>query len=175
MTKGAIISDCGLYRYGLERTWDEKKIKLLFIMLNPSTADADNDDATIRRCIKFAEDWNYGGICVGNLYAFRTKKPEFLSQARANGVDLVGKNADAHLFDQSAKCSNVIFAYGSFVPKGKGSIQDVNDHYDRIKAVIKISSTFPMCLGVNRDGTPKHPLYLPKNTKPEAFTFASRI
>ena len=63
-TKSAIISDCGKYRYELHREWDKKKKKVLFIMLNPSTADSDNDDLTTIRCMK-----NYSHSCSTNLSA----------------------------------------------------------------------------------------------------------
>ena len=74
----AILSDCGKYRYSLTRNWDSEKPKVLFIMLNPSTADADNDDPTIRRCINFAKYWGYGGLHVCNLFAYRATNPKEL-------------------------------------------------------------------------------------------------
>ena len=57
MKKSAIISDCNKYRYELHREWDKDKKKVLFIMLNPSTADADNNDLTTIRCVNFAKKW----------------------------------------------------------------------------------------------------------------------
>lgn len=78
MIKSAIISECGKYRYSLSRIWDENKANVLFIMLNPSTADGDVDDPTIRRCIGFAKSWGYGGIYVGNLFAYRATDPKEL-------------------------------------------------------------------------------------------------
>ena len=78
MKKSAIISDCNKYRYELHREWDKDKKKVLFIMLNPSTADADNNDLTTIRCINFAKKWGYGGIMIGNIYPFRAKRPRDL-------------------------------------------------------------------------------------------------
>ena len=78
MKKSAIISNSGLYRYELHREWDKKKGKVLFIMLNPSTADGDKDDLTTIRCINFAKKWEYGGIMIGNIYPFRAKRPKDL-------------------------------------------------------------------------------------------------
>ena len=74
----APITEDGKYRYYLTRVWDYKKPTLLFIMLNPSIADSNNDDPTIRRVVDFAEYWGYGGIYVGNLYAFRSTDPKGL-------------------------------------------------------------------------------------------------
>src|SRR5271154_3410516 len=78
MISTADISEDGLYRYWLTRTWDPTKPVLNWIMLNPSTADANKDDATIRRCMNFAKHWHYGGIAVYNLFAFRATDPKVL-------------------------------------------------------------------------------------------------
>ncbi len=78
--KKAIISDCNKYRYELHREWDKKKGKVLFIMLNPSTADGLNNDLTTIRCINFAKKWGYGGIMIGNIYPFRAKRPKDLKK-----------------------------------------------------------------------------------------------
>ena len=78
MESRATISGCGKYRYELHRTWDEKKKKVLFIMLNPSTADIHNNDLTTIRCMNFAKKWEYGGIMIGNIYPFRAKRPKDL-------------------------------------------------------------------------------------------------
>lgn len=77
----AVISKCSSYRYTLERAWSRDPRYLMYVMLNPSTADADNDDPTIRRCIGFAKLLGYDGILVGNLYAYRTPHPKVLKEA----------------------------------------------------------------------------------------------
>ncbi len=74
MERSAVLSDCGTYRYALGRIWNPTTPPALFIGLNPSTADARQDDPTIRRCIRFARDWGYGGLLMGNLYAYRGMK-----------------------------------------------------------------------------------------------------
>ena len=76
--KTAVISKCEKYRYKLTRTWDEDKGRVLFIMLNPSTANHIENDLTTIRCINFAEKWGYGGIMIGNVYPFRAKRPKDL-------------------------------------------------------------------------------------------------
>ena len=88
MKKSAIISNCNKYRYELHREWDKDKRKVLFIMLNPSTADADNNDLTTIRCINFAKKWGYGGIMIGNIYPFRAKRPKDLNPYRFNPLSL---------------------------------------------------------------------------------------
>ena len=87
MKKSAIISDCKKYRYELHREWDESKGKVLFIMLNPSTADTSNNDLTTTRCINFAKKWGYGGIMIGNIYPFRAKRPKDLKKWLNEGDD----------------------------------------------------------------------------------------
>jgi hypothetical protein len=72
MNNAAIISEDNQYRYQLLRVWDETLPRILFIMMNPSTADATKDDPIIRRVISFAKSWGYGGVYVGNLFAFRS-------------------------------------------------------------------------------------------------------
>lgn len=147
---GAIFSDCRKYRYCLFRNWNEDLKIITFIGLNPSTANENKDDPTIRRVMRFAFDWGYSGVQMLNLFALVTPYPKDLKQH----PDPVGKN-DQFLLDSVN--TEVIFAWGSF-----------SEATDRSKEVVKM---FPnaMCLGYNKDGTPKHPLYVPGNTKPIPF------
>jgi len=84
MKSHATFSPCRKYRYSLFRIWDEDKSLVLFIGLNPSTADEKEDDPTIRRCINFAKQWGwgYGGLIMGNLFSFRATQPSDLKQAK---------------------------------------------------------------------------------------------
>lgn len=93
MKKGAVIDKTGLYRYSLWREWDIDKSKIVFIMLNPSKADASIDDPTLRRCISFAKFWDYGSLIVVNLFAFRTASPLELKKVD----NPIGKQNDRHL------------------------------------------------------------------------------
>ena len=69
--RSADLSPCGNYRYSLRRLWDEKRPGVLWVMLNPSTADANADDPTVRRCMGYARSWGCGSIEVVNLCAWR--------------------------------------------------------------------------------------------------------
>ena len=80
MKKDAVISALGQHRYSLSRIWDEDKGKVLFIMLNPSTANAIHDDPTTIRCINYAKKWGYGGIMIGDIHSYRTKSPKILKR-----------------------------------------------------------------------------------------------
>lgn len=146
--KGATISECGFYRYELWRFWDELKPKLLFIMLNPSTADSELDDPTIRRCIGFAKKWGYGGFYVGNLFAFRSKKPTDL----LNEENPYGDFNNYYLSEMANKCSVAVCAWGNFPVLKKMGISPTLDNIHIPKKYIDLSI----------NGTPKHPLYLKK-------------
>lgn len=91
--RGAELSPCGCYRYLLWRRWDKTRPRLVFIMLNPSTADAEVDDATIRVCIGRAQRLGFGGICVLNLFAWRATDPAALERT----ADPVGPENDRYL------------------------------------------------------------------------------
>lgn len=153
--KGAVISKCEKYRYQLWRIWDESLPAVMFVMLNPSTADADEDDPTIRRCIGFAKSWGYGGIYVGNLFAYRATNPkELLYQEEAEG----GFNWP-HLLTMEVKCDKIICAWGNY-----GIVKKLT--YKKYKPVLRSKSH---CLGISKDGAPKHPLYLKGDLKPIPF------
>lgn len=108
----AVISDCERYRYALGRVWDETLPVLVYIMLNPSTADALKPDHTVTKCIGFAKRWGFGGILVLNLWALRSRHPEDLWAAS----DPVGPENDEHLryFARAARDtdSDVVVAWG---------------------------------------------------------------
>ena len=114
--KKAIISDCGKYRYELHREWDKSKKKVLFVMLNPSTADGLNNDLTTIRCINFAKKWGYGGIMIGNIYPFRAKRPKDLRKWLNGGSDYAfwksGDDNRNHVGDMAQKADMIVCAWG---------------------------------------------------------------
>lgn len=148
--KTARISDCGKYRYHLTRVWDEKLHPLTFVMLNPSTADADQDDPTIRRCIGFAKREGYGGISIVNLYAYRATDPEQLKHV--NDPFGVGNlNAQREAIEK-ANGRPVICAWGT-----KGTLHGGYRHFINLA---QRNGANLAALGITKDGHPKHPLYL---------------
>lgn len=150
--KSARISDCGLYRYELWRRWRPGKYAL-FIGLNPSTADAENDDNTIRRCISFARKWGYDALCMANLFAFRATDPKDMKAAR----DPVGIGNLSTLYRLADGAGIVIAAWGA---DGGFRNQD-NQVVLGLEGVCKFH-----CLGLTKDGYPRHPLYLRKDSAP---------
>lgn len=156
MEKSAIISECGNYRYSLSRVWDNSKPSVMFIMLNPSTADSENDDPTIRRCIGFAKDWGYGGIIVCNLFAYRATNPKDLLKCS----NPFGDENIWHTKSNSEKVNLIITAWGN---------------YPIVDKVLKGLSAFRLLtpvlnklhyLELSKTGCPKHPLYLKKELTP---------
>lgn len=150
---GADLSDDGVYRWQLTRTWDYAEPVLAWIMLNPSTADAEKDDRTIGRCVSFARGWGYGGILVVNLFAARCTDPKKLPQF----ADPVGRGNDERLLDVALRHVTVA-AWGASVP-----------HYWRhrpagVVAQIRAAGGELFHLGLTADGHPRHPLYVKGGT-----------
>jgi hypothetical protein len=149
MIRDAWISEDGRYRYRLKRTWIPSTTPVVFVMLNPSTADATVDDPTVRRCVAFAKAWGFGGMVVVNLYALRATNPKALWA----DPDPVGPYNDRELtaVAQSAAALQfpVIAAWGA------------NARPDRVAAVRALPGMSNLrCLGTTKGGAPKHPLYL---------------
>ncbi len=142
----ATLSPDGLYRYRLRRAWGVDNW-VNFIMLNPSTADADQDDPTIRRCIGFARRWGYDGLIVTNLYAYRATKPKVLRTV----ADPVGPDNDTHLLACSLD-RPVVAAWGA------------NADPARVAAVLELLPGDIYTLGLTKDGQPRHPLYVRADT-----------
>ncbi len=159
MKKQAIISECGKYRYQLSRIWDESKPKVMFIMLNPSTADALKDDPTIRRCIAFADSWGYGGIMVGNLFAYRATNPKDL----LNVQDPAGAENQKHLDEMFESCDMIVCAWGN-----SGIVKTISKKNPEYKPFGPTKDRLHY-LELSNDGTPKHPLYLKGDLKPTQY------
>ncbi len=145
----AVISECGMYRYWLERKLASPiKNTCVFIMLNPSTADAELDDPTIRRCKGFADRFQCGTLVVVNLFAFRATKPADLYKA----ADPIGPKNDNYLRKALALPGMKLCGWGA---------NPTNNRDIRIGALAAWADVNLMCLGKTKSGAPKHPLYLP--------------
>jgi len=153
----AVISEDGLYRYLLRRTWDFGKPRALLVMLNPSTADARSDDATIRSCVRLLSGLGYGSMEVVNVFAFRATNPDELLTAS----DPVGpRNADV-MAAAINRCDIVIFAWGAHsMAEGRGPL---------ILSTVRSYRPMAFCFGKTKHGAPKHPLYIKSGTQLEAY------
>jgi hypothetical protein len=158
MHRDAIISDCGTYRYLLQRSWNYRLQAVCFVMLNPSTADATIDDPTIRRCLGFARDLGFGQLEVVNLFGLRATQPAALKKQ----IDPVGPENDEQILQASRVCHLTICAWGTH-----------GTYRGRDKSVLKLlreNGVIPHALRLSKHGHPAHPLYLPANLQPEQMT-----
>ncbi len=144
MEKNAIFSEDRKYRYVLWRIWDQTKPMVLYIGLNPSTADEIIDDRTLSKCMGFARKWNYGGITLVNLFAFRATNPFDLMEE----PDPIGPENDKWIEEQLSKADVVVGVWGNY-----GGFMDRGAHF-----LEKIPELY--CLKLNKTGHPAHPLYL---------------
>lgn len=143
---GAEFSECGKYRYKLWRIWDDELPKAMCIGLNPSTANANKNDATINNLIRILTKLGYGGFYMMNLFAWISSKPEDLLTC----ADALGEN-ESKLKEVEALCNDVIVCWGNFKQAEK-RIKEVLPNYPNAK-----------CFGKNKNGTPFHPLALMYN------------
>jgi hypothetical protein len=145
---GAVISDCGLYRYRLDRRWADGPT-CGFIMLNPSTADASLDDPTIGRCIGFAKREGCGGLVVVNLYALRATDPALIHRHPFP----VGPEWRAHFDAAISEIDGPLIA-------GWGAHKGIHAQEDTVRDILSGAKRELLCLVKNKDGSPRHPLYV---------------
>jgi hypothetical protein len=145
MKTDATFSKCRKYRYVLWRIWDDSKPYVMFIGLNPSTADETTNDPTITRTSSFARDWGYGGLCMVNLFAFRATQPSVLMAAK----NPIGLKNDNWIIKLAETAGTVVAAWGN-----DGS------YLGRSEKIIELIPNL-QCLKMNKTGQPAHPLYQP--------------
>lgn len=168
-----IFSPDRVYRYILWRHWHghgsthildssngHHPSYAMFIGLNPSTADETLDDPTIRRCIGFAKAWGLGALCMTNLYAFRATDPNVMKAQK----DPIGDDNFKRLLEAGKTATIIIAAWGTH----GGFIKEVPR---QVCGLLADAGLNIHCLGTNADGSPKHPLYLKADSKPQPFTF----
>jgi len=144
MRMEADLSTCERYRYSLRRSWDVGAGRCLFVMLNPSTADALRDDLTIKKCIGFSQKWGFSDLEVVNLFAFRATYPYQLLEAN----DPIGPENDEAIATAMKRCSMALVAWGDVPTRINPRVAQVNQILATIQAY---------CLGRTKAGNPKHP------------------
>lgn len=159
--RDAVLSPCNLYRYTLEREFGDYEDgtpysgagAIMFVMLNPSTADAANDDPTIRRCLGFAHRFNFRELLVANVYSLRATNPQDLWKSTSS---LRGPEHEYYFAGLAFRAHRVVMAFGNHAASP-----------DRRLVEKLVASNFrgdPCCLKRNKDGSPAHPLYLPASS-----------
>lgn len=149
---GAVV--VGPYRYLLWRVWNPDLPRLLWILLNPSTADESSDDPTLRRVQGFSQSFGYGGLEVVNLFALRSPDPRALAQI----VDPVGPENDRYIRGAVVRATKIIAAWGNY-----------RMLYGRDHWILSQIAGPIFCLGITRNGNPRHPLYLRGDTVLRSF------
>ncbi|MBI2812102.1 MAG: DUF1643 domain-containing protein [Candidatus Melainabacteria bacterium] len=146
---GATFDRARRYRYKLWRKWDEQLPNVVFLMLNPSKADAEKNDQTIRTCIGIATRFGFGSLEVVNLFAFCATYPEELRAAK----NPIGKLNDRYIVDAMSTAEQVILAWGNHGNiRGRSSevLELISEHQSKL-----------VCLGTTKSAQPRHPLYVP--------------
>jgi len=154
---GAIFDASERYRYQLWRGLEAGRGRVLFVMLNPNTADEQLDDPTIKRCRGFARDWGFARLDVVNLFALRTRHPSVLVRRRAP----VGPLNDTFIRDCAWAADLVIAAWGNH-----------GSHRGRDGQVLTLLRGLHVpiyCLKTNNSGQPRHPLYVRSSASPGPF------
>ncbi|MCA0994013.1 DUF1643 domain-containing protein [Alloyangia pacifica] len=156
MRSRALYSPCEAYRYGLERVWDPARPGglLLWIMLNPSTADERQNDPTIERCQRRAQALGFGGMRIANLFGYRATKPADLRRASAP----VGAENDALLLRWHTEAGLTLAGWG---------VHGV--HLGRGAEIAGVLSGDLHVLGLTKDGHPRHPLYVSYSQQPQIW------
>ncbi len=149
------------YRYALRRVWDDSLGSVLFVMMNPSTADPFVDDPTVAKCQRYARAWGYGTLWVGNTFAYRATNQKQLLQV----ADPVGPGNDKWLLKMAAQAGIIVLAYGKPHNNLRQRGRDVAGLLRRAGHPLHV-------LKLCNDGTPSHPLYLKGNLKPALFAEA---
>lgn len=154
MEKWAVISSCGLYRYRLGRIWNDEQPIMVWTLLNPSTADAEQDDPTLRKCMGFARHHHHGGVILVNLFAYRATNPKELLKV----PDPVGPENDEHI---RWACAAPILAT---VIAGWGAEKIAQRRAAHVRTLMWSTRCPIKCLGKTKAGAPRHPLYRPYTT-----------
>ncbi|HSH03894.1 MAG TPA: DUF1643 domain-containing protein [Anaerolineae bacterium] len=150
---GALFSSDNTYRYLLWRVWQPDAPRLLFVGLNPATADAHHNDPTIKRCLQFAQTWGYGTLLVANLFAYRTPHPSHLLTLTPPSA-AIGPDNDNWLHTLPPHVDFILLGWGNHGP-----------HLGRAATILPLLPN-PHCLKINKTGQPTHPLYQPQNAQP---------
>ena len=152
----AVYSPDSRYRYALTRDWAAGQ-RVLFVMLNPSTATEVQNDPTVERCERRARALGFGSFAVANIFAFRATDPRVMRAA----PDPVGPANDAAILDLAAQSDRIICAWGSHgVHLGRGT---------RVEALLRATDHQLFHLGLTIAGQPKHPLYISYDQQPRPW------
>lgn len=159
LVRDAQIDSTGRYRYSLFRRWGSGERVVLWVMLNPSIADAAIDDPTIRRCIGFSSYWGYDALSVVNLFPLRATNPKELRLAR--GAARGGPENDEAIRDEAVYAKLIVAAWGAH-----GGLWDRDVE---VRKLLRAAGHTVHHMGLTQGGQPRHPLYLRADVRPELW------
>lgn len=155
----AEFSECGQYRHVLTRVWDDQLPWIMFVGMNPSTADVNHDDPTVRKECAYAHMWGYGGLIKCNIMDYRVTNPKNLLSPH---VKPCHENNLIHVAEWICHANLVVAAWGRLPVC-------LDIHAKNMLQLLKAVEKPLVCLGKNLDGSPKHPLYVKMHTQPITF------
>lgn len=155
--KGADFSPCRKWRYKLWRIWNKDKPYVAFCGLNPSKADENINDSTVRKCIKFAINWGFGGMYMMNAFAFRATLPMVMYEFAESGGDPIGKGNNLALEEVFRGAGQVVLAWGNMIRLDRNRADFILDMLKRLNVA-------PYCFSITNQGQPQHPLYIRNTT-----------
>lgn len=166
---GADLSDDGLYRFDLWRIWDPTLPELLILGINPSTADAQKNDPTIRRGIGFAKGFGCGGLRMQNVSPLRATDPKVLAHAVLyhrdhGGIDPFPQRGIRALDGVLSRAAYVVCAFGEFSFARGDARHILTGHAESMVSQVRAAGKTTYCLGTTQAGWPRHPLYVRADT-----------
>lgn len=157
MLMEAGISSCGIYRWWLYRCWAVDKPLIIWIMMNPSTADHTKNDPTISKIMRYSKKWGYGGVLVLNIYAFRSSKPENLPQVMSEAVGPRNDWWIKTMFRYAARKKIPVVCAWGVRHQNRG---------DWVRVAADDAGLQLMCLELALNAEPKHPRFLSEDLRP---------
>lgn len=157
--QSAVFSQDLVYRYTLARIWNPRLSAVNFVLCNPSTADADRLDPTLRRCVGFARAWGYGGMIITNIFALRSTDPAGLRRVD----DPIGADNDAQIL----RAADMFSAVRGRIVCGWGVHGAYLGRGEQVRRLLRDRALW--CLGTTRGGHPRHPLYLRTDTRLQCY------
>lgn len=145
MKMDAVLDSTQKYRYLLSREWDDSLPRVLYVMLNPSTANHEEEDQTSKQCLYFAKKFGFGSLEVVNLYALISTNPDKLKYE----FDPTGKGNDKYILEAASRAKTIVVAWGEK--------HFINHRHNKVARLLTSNGYQLHCLGLAKSGHPRHP------------------
>ncbi|WP_153976914.1 DUF1643 domain-containing protein [Paenibacillus xylanilyticus] len=145
MKMDAVFDPTKKYRYLLSREWDASLPRLLYVMLNPSTASHEEEDQTSKQCLYFAKKFGFGSLEIVNLYAIISTDPNQLKFVH----DPIGDENDKFILEAASRATTIIVSWGEK--------HFINQRHNKVARLLTSKGHQLHCLGIAKSGHPRHP------------------